>query len=102
MERKETGREAHRLVRKAAVVTWGRHRMSSLVTGNMKYIRAPFVANIRPGHRVLILSDFSSDQRVWQVVQATCAELGADVTVALFERRPPTTTIRRRRCAKRC
>ena len=36
----------------------------SFVTGNMHYIRAPFVANIKPGHRVLILSDFSSDQRV--------------------------------------
>ena len=62
--------------------------LGSLVTGNMKYIRAPFVANIKPGNRVLILSDFSSDQRVWQVVQSTCAELGADVTVALFDRRP--------------
>src|ERR1043165_7932162 len=62
--------------------------MSSFVTGNMHYIRAPFVANIKPGHRVLILSDFSHDPRVWQTVQATCAELGAETTVALFERRP--------------
>ena len=54
----------------------------------MHYIRAPFVANIKPGHRVLILSDFSHDPRVWQIVQATCAELGAETTVALFERRP--------------
>ena len=60
----------------------------SFVTGNMQYIRAPFVANIKPGHRVLILSDFSHDPRVWQIVQATCAELGAETTVALFERRP--------------
>ena len=60
--------------------------MGSFVTGNMHYIRAPFVANIKPGHRVLILSDFSSDACVWQVVQATCAELGAETTVALFER----------------
>jgi len=66
--------------------------MSSFVTGNMHYIRAPFVANIKPGNRILILSDFSSDQRVWQVVQATCAELGAETTVALFEGRPTTTT----------
>ena len=62
--------------------------MSVFVTGNMHYIRAPFVANIKPGHRVLILSDFSHDPRVWQVVQAICAELGAETTVALFERRP--------------
>ena len=62
--------------------------MSVFVTGNMHYMRAPFVANIKPGHRVLILSDFSHDPRVWQIVQATCAELGAETTVALFERRP--------------
>jgi 2,5-dihydroxypyridine 5,6-dioxygenase len=60
----------------------------SFVTGNMDYIRRPFVATIKPGHRVLILSDFSHDPRVWQVVQSICAELGAETTVALFERRP--------------
>ena len=62
--------------------------IGSFVTGNMDYIRRPFVANIRPGHRVLILSDFSHDPRVWQIVQSVCAELGAETTVALFERRP--------------
>ena len=62
--------------------------VDSFVTGNMDYIRRPFVANIKPGHRVLILSDFSHDTRVWQVVQSICAELGAETTVALFERRP--------------
>ena len=41
----------------------------AFVTGNMDYIRRPFVANIKPGHRVLILSDFSHDPRVWQVVR---------------------------------
>ena len=60
----------------------------SFVTGNMHYIRAPFVANIKPGHRVLILSDFSHDPRVWQTVQATCAELGAETTVAISPVRP--------------
>src|SRR5262245_36396221 len=58
------------------------------VTGNMEYIRRPFIANIKPGHRVLILSDFSDDARVWQIVQGVCAELASDTTVALFERRP--------------
>ncbi|MGB8557455.1 MAG: hypothetical protein WCD62_03260, partial [Pseudolabrys sp.] len=62
--------------------------MGSFVTGNMDYIRRPFVANIKPSHRVLILSDFSHDPRVWQIVQSVCAELGAETTVALFERRP--------------
>ncbi|MGA8627984.1 MAG: hypothetical protein WB686_25085, partial [Pseudolabrys sp.] len=62
--------------------------MGSFVTGNMDYIRRPFVANIKPGHRVFILSDFSHDPRVWQIVQSVCAELGAETTVGLFERRP--------------
>jgi 2,5-dihydroxypyridine 5,6-dioxygenase len=49
------------------------------VTGNMDYIRRPFIANIKPGRRVLILSDFSHDARVWQIVQSVCAELGRSV-----------------------
>lgn len=59
-----------------------------LITGNMEYLRRPFVRNVKAGARVLVLSDTSHDARVWQVVQSTCSELGADVTVALFERRP--------------
>ena len=62
--------------------------MGSFVTGNMDYLRRPFVRNIKPGHRVLVLSDTSHDPRVWQVVQSVLCELGAEVTVALFERRP--------------
>ena len=61
---------------------------SSLITGNMDYLRRPFVRNVTPGARVLVLSDTSHDARVWQVVQSILCELGADVTVALFERRP--------------
>ena len=61
---------------------------SSLITGNMDYLRRPFVRNVKPGDRVLVLSDTSHDARVWQVVQSILCELGADVTVALFERRP--------------
>lgn len=60
----------------------------TLVTGNMDYLRRPFVRNIQRGQRVLVLSDMSHDARVWQVVQSILSELGADVTVALFERRP--------------
>ena len=30
--------------------------MGSFVTGNMDYIRRPFVANIKPGHRVLAIN----------------------------------------------
>jgi leucyl aminopeptidase (aminopeptidase T) len=54
----------------------------------MDYLRRPFVRNVKRGDRVLVLSDTSHDARVWQVVQSILAELGADVTVALFERRP--------------
>jgi leucyl aminopeptidase (aminopeptidase T) len=58
------------------------------VTGDLSHLRKPFARNIRPGARVLILSDTAHDPRVWQVVMSMCQELGADVTVALFERRP--------------
>jgi leucyl aminopeptidase (aminopeptidase T) len=37
---------------------------------------------------VLVISDTAHDARVWQVVQSILSELGADVTVALFDRRP--------------
>ena len=36
-----------------------------------------------------MLSDFAHDARVWQVVQSILSELGADVTVALFEQGGP-------------
>ncbi len=60
----------------------------TLVTGNMDYLRRPLVRNVKPGHRVLVLSDTAHDPRVWQVVMSILSELGAEVTVALFERRP--------------
>jgi len=61
---------------------------SSLVTGNLDYLRRPFVRNVKPGNRVLVLSDTAHDPRVWQVVMSILSELGAEPTVALFERRP--------------
>ena len=45
-------------------------------------------ANIRRGKRVLVLSDFDHDQRVWQAVMTILSDIGADATLALFERRP--------------
>jgi 2,5-dihydroxypyridine 5,6-dioxygenase len=60
----------------------------SLVTGNMDYLRRPFVRNVKRGDNVLVLSDTSHDARVWQVVQSILSELGAEVTVTLFEKRP--------------
>lgn len=59
-----------------------------MLTGNLKYLRAPFVANIRPGQNVLVLSDTAHDERVWQAVMSVIAEQGAEATVALFEPRP--------------
>jgi hypothetical protein len=61
---------------------------AALMTGSMEYLRRPFARNVKPGHRVLVLSDTAHDPRVWQAVQSILCELGADVTVALFERRP--------------
>ena len=60
----------------------------TMVTGNMHYLRAPLIRNIEPGKRVLILSDTSHDPRVWQTVMSIVSEIGAEPTVALFERRP--------------
>jgi 2,5-dihydroxypyridine 5,6-dioxygenase len=61
---------------------------SSFITGSLEYLRRPFARNIKPGHKVLILSDTAADSRVWQAVMSICQELGADTTLALFERRP--------------
>lgn len=60
----------------------------NFVTGSFEYLRRPFVRNIQPGHKVLILSDTAHDPRVWQVVMSICEELRADTTLALFARRP--------------
>lgn len=62
--------------------------MSTFVTGNLAYLRRPFERNITSGSRVLILSDTDHDPRVWQVIMSMVSELGAEPTVALFERRP--------------
>ena len=60
----------------------------SFVSGNLSYLRRPFERNITAGSRVLILSDTDHDPRVWQVIMSMLSELGAEPTVALFERRP--------------
>jgi leucyl aminopeptidase (aminopeptidase T) len=54
----------------------------------MQYLRAPLVTNITKGMKVLIVTDTAHDARVWQVIMSTCSELGAEVTLALFEPRP--------------
>ena len=61
---------------------------SGLLTGTLRYLRRPFEHNVKAGDRVLILSDTAHDPRVWQAVMTILADLDADVTLALFERRP--------------
>ncbi len=60
----------------------------SLLTGNMEHLRQPLARNIKANDKVLVLSDTAHDPRVWQAVMSILQELGADVTVTLFERRP--------------
>ena len=62
--------------------------MNSLMTGSLKYLRAPLVANIKPGMKVLVVTDTAHDTRVWQAIMSTITELGADGTLALFDPRP--------------
>lgn len=59
-----------------------------LMTGDMQYLRAPLLTNVRAEHQVLVLSDTAHDPRVWQAVMSVITEIGADVTLALFEPRP--------------
>lgn len=59
-----------------------------MVAGTLDYLRRPLVANIEQGKRVLVLSDFAHDPRVWQAVMTILADIGADATLALFEQRP--------------
>lgn len=60
----------------------------TMITGDLSYLRAPIVTNIKKGMKVLILSDTAHDPRVWQIVMATVSEMGADPTLALFNPRP--------------
>jgi leucyl aminopeptidase (aminopeptidase T) len=61
---------------------------NAFITGSLEYLRRPFVRNVKRGDNVLILSDTAHDPRVWQAVMGICQELGAETTLALFERRP--------------
>lgn len=58
------------------------------VTGTLEYLRAPFLANVTPGMKVLVVTDFAHDPRVWQVIMATLSEIGADASVSIFDVRP--------------
>ncbi|WP_173930980.1 aminopeptidase [Chelativorans sp. Marseille-P2723] len=59
-----------------------------MISGTLEYLRRPLVRNIEAGKKVLVLSDFDHDPRVWQAVMTILADIGADATLTLFERRP--------------
>jgi 2,5-dihydroxypyridine 5,6-dioxygenase len=61
---------------------------TNLMMGTFKYLRAPVLANVRPGMKVQVLTDTAHDPRVWQVVMSTLTEIGADAVLSLFDPRP--------------
>ena len=61
---------------------------NSTFSGPLDYLRRPLVRNIEARHKVLVLTDTAHDDRVWQAVMTILADIGAEATVALFERRP--------------
>ncbi|RYG88482.1 MAG: hypothetical protein EON59_04300 [Alphaproteobacteria bacterium] len=61
---------------------------ATLMTGSLEYLRRPVIANVRPGMKVLVVSDTAHDPRVWQAVMSIVSECGADGTLALFDPRP--------------
>jgi len=60
----------------------------SMLTGTLRYLRAPLARNVESESRVLVLTDTAHDPRVWQAVMTILADLGADATLAMFEPRP--------------
>lgn len=60
----------------------------AFITGTLDYLRRPLVRNIKAGDNVLVLTDTQHDPRVWQAVMSILAEIGAEPTLAMFERRP--------------
>lgn len=61
---------------------------SEMLSGSLKYLRRPLEANVTQGQRVLIVTDFSQDARVWQAAMLILNDIGADAAVALFDARP--------------
>ena len=53
-----------------------------------KNLRKPFDANVKPGDKVHILTDFDHDPLVWQAAAAIVTELGGEPVISLYETRP--------------
>lgn len=54
----------------------------------MKYLRKPFASNIKPGDKVLLITDTAQDERVWHAAMSIITDLDAEPTVAMFDPRP--------------
>lgn len=61
---------------------------ASLITGDLTYLRAPFLTNVTKGMKVLVVTDFAHDPRVWQAIMSTLTEIGADAALSIFDARP--------------
>lgn len=59
-----------------------------MISGNLQYLRAPFLTNVTAGMKVLVITDFSHDPRVWQAIMSVLSECGADAALAIFDARP--------------
>lgn len=59
-----------------------------MISGSLQYLRAPFLANVTAGMKVLVVTDFSHDPRVWQAIMSVLSECGADAALAIFDARP--------------
>jgi hypothetical protein len=59
-----------------------------MMTGTLEHLRRPLVPNVRPGMKVLVVTDTAHDPRVWQAVMGILTELGAEATLAMFDPRP--------------
>lgn len=61
---------------------------SGLISGTLEHIRRPLARNIQRGQQVLVISDTSHDPRVWQAILTILADIGAETTLTLFDKRP--------------
>ena len=61
---------------------------TTMMMGSLEYLRRPLLPNIRPGMKVLVVTDTAHDPRVWQAVMGILSELRADATLAMFDPRP--------------
>lgn len=59
-----------------------------MITGPLKYLRRPFLSNVKKGDKVVIVTDTRQDERVWQAIMSIVSDLDAEPTLAMFDPRP--------------